>query len=53
MSCEDCMEKDRIAHEGLNRWNAFHLQERLELGEAVDISGLKIQHVQRYREDGE
>lgn len=52
-SCDDCMVKDKVYQTGLRKWNAFHLQERLDLGEVVDVSNLEVEHVLRYREDGE
>jgi hypothetical protein len=29
-TCDDCVDKDRIAHEGLRKWHAFHLQKYRE-----------------------
>lgn len=51
-SCDDCMSKDKVYQAGLRKWNAFHLQERLDLGEVVSVSGLEVEHVQTHREDG-
>lgn len=52
-TCDDCMVKDRLGKHGLRKWNAFHLQQRLEAGEVVNLSDVEIEHVLRYQEDGE
>lgn len=52
-TCDDCVVKDEIAHEGLRKWHAFHVQRQLEMGGVVSVSGLEVEHVQTHREDGE